>query len=65
MDVLVPPVALMTGDDGPRLVPVDIAEDGAVVVRGTDVPIDVVDLVEVVDTVGGVARVIGDVMAVA
>lgn len=47
MDVLVLPVALLTSDVGPpRVVPVDIAPDGAVVYRGTDTPIDVVSLVE-------------------
>lgn len=47
MDVLTLPVALITCDDGvARIVPVDIAPDGAVVFRGTDAPIDMVSLVE-------------------
>jgi hypothetical protein len=48
MDALVLPVALLTSDvEGlPRVVPVDIAPDGAVVYRGTDVPIDLLSLVE-------------------
>lgn len=49
MSVMVLPVAVLTADEGLVALEVDIAEDGAVVRRGTDDPIDLVSLVKLID----------------
>lgn len=47
VDVLLEPVALVTADDGARLVEVDEV-DGVIVERASGVPVDLVSLVVVV-----------------